>query len=116
MKFLHQPFFANPEDRIVVEFDKPTEVMLIHTSQFDKYRGGRTYRYRGGFSEKSPIEFKVPYQGVWHVVIEKGTYKRPMEVRAKAKIIKRGHRTLNGAEQLETPRKIQKQSDAFEYE
>lgn len=116
MKFLHQPFFAHPEDRIVVEFDKPTVVLLIHSSQFEKYKGGRTYKYRGGFYDKSPVEFKIPYKGVWHAVIEKGTYNNPIEVKAKAKVIKKGHHTLNGAVQLETPRKIEKHDDAFEYE
>lgn len=114
MKFLHQPFMAKAKDRIVVDFDKPTVVLLIHSEQFKNYKGGKTYRYRGGHSEKSSVEFAVPYDGVWHAIIEKGTYKSPLEVSGRAKLIKAGPRTLNGPEQTETRQKIEEYDDTFE--
>lgn len=100
MKFLHKPFIAKSKDRIVVEFDKPTKVLLIQAPEFKKYKAGRTYRYRGGFAEKSPVEFVVPQDGTWHAIIEKGTFKKPLNVTGNAKLIP-GYDTLNGMEQLE---------------
>lgn len=114
MKFLHQPFMAKAKDRIVVDFDKPTVVLLIHSDQFKNYKGGKTYRYRGGHSENPSVEFTVPYDGVWHAIIEKGTYKNPLEVSGKAKLHKPKHRTLNGPEQTETRQKIEEYDDTFE--
>jgi len=98
----------------VVDFDKPTTVLLIHSDQLENYKGGKTYRYRGGPADKSPVEFTVPYDGVWHAVIEKGTYKNPLEVSGKAKLVKPRHRTLNGPEQTETRQKIEEYDDTFE--
>ncbi|NEN22498.1 DUF1883 domain-containing protein [Cryomorpha ignava] len=114
MKFLHQPFTAKAKERIVVDFDKPTKVLLIHTSQFAKYKGGRTYQYHGGHAETSPTEFTVPFDGVWHAIIEKGTYHNPLNVSGKAKLIKPRYSTLNGAEQNETHQKIEEYDDTLE--
>lgn len=104
MKFLHRPFNAKANDRIKVTFSKPTKILLIHSEQFKNYKGGRTYTYRGGFMEKSPAEFTVPFPGTWHAVIEKGTYKNPLEVTGNAEIYTPGPATLNGTEQTETSR------------
>ena len=105
MKFLHRPFKANPKDVVVVEFSAPTKILLLHRLEFNRYKKGRTYRYRGGFAEKSPVEFTIPAQGTWHVVIEKGTYKNPLEVTGSAKLIPHHYDTLNGMEQLEGRKK-----------
>jgi mRNA-degrading endonuclease HigB of HigAB toxin-antitoxin module len=72
---------------------------------------GKTYRYRGGFEEKSPVEFEVPFDGEWHAVIEKGTFKKPLEVKASAKLIKPKHHTLNGNEQMETHQAVEDEYD-----
>ena len=101
MRFLHKPFTANAKDVVVVEFSAPTKILLLHSAEFKRYKGGRTYRYRGGFSEKSPIEFTIPHQGVWHAVIEKGTYRNPLQVTGNAKLIPHRYDTLNGMQQLE---------------
>ncbi len=114
MKFLQQPFTAKAKERIIVDFDKPTKVLLIHSSQFDKYKGGKTYQYHGGHAEKSPVEFTVPFDGKWHAIIEKGTYNNPLNVSGKAKLIKPHHKTLNGAEQTETRQKIDEYDDTLE--
>lgn len=114
MKFLHKPFQAKAKDRIVITFDKPTRVLLIHSRYFEKYKGGRTYDYRGGFSEKSPVEFIIPFDGTWHAVIEKGTPKAPTEVKGDAKLHKPRHRTLNGMEQNETHQEVSEYDDTFE--
>lgn len=111
MKFLHQPFSAKKNDRIVVSFSKPTRVLLIHSSHFKNYKGGKTYQYRGGHSEKSPVEFIIPEPGTWHAIIEKGTFKSPIEVTGKAKLVRPAPTTLNGSEQMETSQAREKDYD-----
>jgi hypothetical protein len=106
MKFLRQPFQAKAKDRIVVSFDKPTKILLLHSSQLKNYKEGKTYQYRGGPESKSPVEFIVPSDGVWYAIIEKGTYQNPIEVNGSAKLIKPRPATLNGAEQMETHEKV----------
>lgn len=111
MKFLHQPFTAKAGQRIIVTFNRPTRVLLIHSTQFPKYKGGRTYKYFGGFMEQSPAEFDVPSEGVWHAIIEKGTLNNPIEIKATAKLAKMKHKTLNGGEEMETHKKLEEQYD-----
>ncbi len=111
MKFLHKPLKAKSGERIIVEFDKPTKVLMVHSSQFNKYKGGRTYQYRGGFQEESPVEFKVPFEGVWHAIIEKGTYDKPLDVSGSARVEPPKYDTLNGADQNETHTKYEEEYD-----
>ncbi len=114
MKFLHQPFQAKAKDRIIVEFSQPTKVMLLHESQMKPYKQGRTYEYRGGVSDNSPVEFTVPFDGVWHAVIEKGTHKNPLDVSGSAKLKRPKPATLNGPEQMETHEKVEEYDDTLE--
>lgn len=111
MKFLHKPIKANPYQSISVEFSRPTKVLLIHSTHFDRYKKGKTYEYRGGYAEKSPVVFDIPFEGIWHAVIEKGTFKNPINVSGNAKLIKSKHKTLNGAEQMETHAKYEEEYD-----
>lgn len=113
MKFLHKPFKAQAGDLIRVEFTKPTRVILLHSRQFDKYKKGRTYQYRGGNAENSPVEFTVPFDGVWHAIIEKGTYRNPLDVTGNAELLKQNI-TLNGEEQNETHTPVEEYDDTLE--
>lgn len=106
MKFLRQPFQAKAKDRIIVSFDKPTRVLLLHSTQLNNYKLGKTYQYRGGHETNSPVEFIVPSDGVWYAIIEKGTYKNPINVTGSAKLVKPRPATLNGPEQMETHEKV----------
>jgi hypothetical protein len=106
MRFLHKPFSARAKDEIIVTFDAPTVVKLIHSSQFKNYKKGITYEYRGGQSDKSPVVFVVPFDGVWHAIIEKGTYSKPLDVTGDAELRKPLPDTLNGLEQNETHQKV----------
>lgn len=99
MKFLQKPFTAKAKDKIEVTFDKPTRVLLLESSQLDRYKKGRTYQYRGGAAEKSPVTFTVPFEAVWHAVIEKGSYNHPIDVKGNAQLIPHRYDTLNGLEQ-----------------
>jgi len=111
MKFLHKPFQAKAKDKIEVTFDRPTKVLLIEKREFERYKKGITYRYRGGYSENSPVEFTIPFDGVWHAVIEKGTYHHPINVTGNAKLIPHRYDTLNGPEQMETRRREAQEYD-----
>jgi len=114
MKFLHKPLKAQAGDVIRVEFSRPTRVLLIQSRQFEKYKKGKTYHYRGGESEKSPVEFTVPFDGVWHAIIEKGTFKNPIDVSGNAELIKQKPITLNGTEQNETHIPVEEYDDTLE--
>jgi len=114
MKFLHKPLKAQAGDVIRVEFSRPTRVLLIQSRQFEKYKKGKTYHYRGGESEKSPVEFTVPFDGVWHAIIEKGTFKNPIDVSGNAELIKQKPLTLNGTEQNETHIPVEEYDDTLE--
>lgn len=111
MKFLHKPFNAKKKDKIVVDFDKPTKVLMLHADEFKRYKAGRTYRYRGGAADKSPVEFTVPFDGKWHAVIEKGTFRHPLEVKGNAKRIPHKYDTLNGSEQMESRKGVVSEYD-----
>lgn len=114
MKFLHKPFSAKAKDVIVINFNKPTRVLLIHSRQFEKYKKCKTFTYRGGQSTNSPVEFEVPFDGTWHAVIEKGSYLAPLQIVGNARLIKAGYKTLNGREQNETHQNLVEYDDTFE--
>jgi hypothetical protein len=111
MKFLHKPFQAKPKDKIEVTFDRPTKVLFLERIHFERYKKGITYKYYGGFEEKSPVIFEVPYEGIWHAVIEKGTFRNPIEVTGNAKLIPHRYDTLNGPEQMETRKREPQEYD-----
>jgi hypothetical protein len=111
MKFLQQPFEAKCRQILKIEFDKPAKVKLIEHSEFEKYKAGKTYNYRGGHFLKSPAEFEIPYDGVWHAIIEKGTHKEPIDVHGKAQLLKPRLETLNGYLEMETHQKYESKYD-----
>ena len=37
--------------------------------------------------EESPIRFVVPYDAVWNVVVEKGTFREPLEVMSQCGVL-----------------------------
>ncbi len=82
MKFLYRPLEAKRKEIIEVEIDKPTKVKFMTARDLKAYRQGKTHTYVGGLYEESPIRFVVPFDSVWNVVVEKGTYAQPMEVQA----------------------------------
>ena len=114
MKFLHKPIKAKAGDTIKVEFSRPTRVLLIYAGQFGRYKKGKTYEYRGGNSDQSPVEFNVPFEGIWHAVIEKGSFRNPLQVTGNAHLIKRKPATLNGPAQNETHAPIEEYDDTLE--
>ena len=87
MKYLHRVFKAKKGNRVVVHFSQTTRVMLIGDYEYKKYKEHKTYNYRGGNLEVSPHEFEIPNDGIWHIVIEKGSYYKPKAIEATVEII-----------------------------
>ena len=87
MKFLHQQYQAKKKEILEVEIDQPTKVKFLSGLDFKKYKMGKTHKYFGGFFEESPVRFVLPYDSVWSVVVEKGTWKNPIEVNSSCRVL-----------------------------
>lgn len=87
MKFLFRSFEAKRKQIIEVEIDQPTKVKFMTARDLKSYRQGKTYSYHGGLFEESPIRFVIPYDSQWSAVVEKGTYRAPVEVRASTRLM-----------------------------
>lgn len=72
---------------MTVHFSEPTRVMLIGDYDYKKYKEHKTYNYRGGHLEVSPHDFEIPNDGLWHIVIEKGSYYNPREITASVEMV-----------------------------
>lgn len=64
--------------------------MLLKEAEYKKYKDGKTYNYRGGFAENSPIKFVLPESATWHVIVEKGSYFNPKNITASVQILPPG--------------------------
>jgi hypothetical protein len=82
MKFLHKTFEAKKKEIIEVEIDTATKVKFMTGRELKAYKMGKTYSYYGGRFEESPVRFVVPFDSMWNVVVEKGTYNAPITVKA----------------------------------
>lgn len=87
MKFLHKTFELKKKEIIEVHIDVATKVKFMTGRDFKNYKLGKTYTYYGGFFEESPVRFVVPFEAVWNVVVEKGTYRNPIEVHARCRVL-----------------------------
>jgi hypothetical protein len=87
MKILQQAVKVRKNQIIQVHFDKPVVVKLLSKGMFPKYKNGVRHVCQGGFFEHSPAKFTVPYDGVWHAVIEKGSYFNPLSVKGRVEIL-----------------------------
>lgn len=85
MNFLHYEVEAGPDNVIQVSLDRQANVLLMDISDFQNYRSGRAYNYRGGLAKRSPLNLVAPHQGRWHVVINLGGYAGT--VRASVRVI-----------------------------
>ncbi|HQW04530.1 MAG: DUF1883 domain-containing protein [Flavobacteriales bacterium] len=82
MKFLYQSFEAKRKEIIEVEIDVPTKVKFMTARELKAYRQGKTHTYHGGMFEESPVRFVIPFDSIWTVVVEKGSYDAPIAVKA----------------------------------
>ena len=82
MKYLHRILKAKKGTHIKVHFSEPTKVLLLGDYQYKNYKEHRTYDYRGGVLERSPQQFVIPNDGLWHIVVERGGYFHPKNITA----------------------------------
>ena len=87
MKFLTKTFEAKKKEIIEVTIDKPTKVKFMTGRDIKAYKMGKTYSYYGGLFEESPVRFVIPYDSVWNVVVEKGSYYNPLTVHASCAVV-----------------------------
>src|SRR5262245_6402675 len=85
MKYIHYPVEASEGEVIEVKLDGEANVYLLDPTNFDLYKEGRGFRYRGGYANFNPARLDVPHTGTWHVVIDLGG--GPGHVRASLKIM-----------------------------
>ena len=85
MNYLHQEFDAAPSDVIEVTLDHAANVLLLDETNYASYRGGKPYRYQGGYVRYSPFRISPPSEGRWHLVVDLGGYAG--RVRASARLL-----------------------------
>ena len=72
MSFLHWDGWVGPSDVVIVVLDHAANVQLLDEINFSAYRSGRSFRYQGGHYRTSPVVFRPPHRGHWHVAIDLG--------------------------------------------
>ncbi|MCB9170818.1 MAG: DUF1883 domain-containing protein [Flavobacteriales bacterium] len=87
MKFLYKQFQGKKKQIVEVEIDQPTKIKFMTAPEFKAYKDHRTHRYFGGTFDVSPVRFVLPYDAVWSVVVEKGSARDPIEIRASCKLL-----------------------------
>lgn len=87
MRFLHKAYEAKRKEIIEVEIDRPTRVKFMTAKEMKNYRQGRTHTFFGGLFEESPVRFVVPFDGLWFVVVEKGTWALPADIHASCRLM-----------------------------
>lgn len=86
MKYLHRILKAKKGMHIKVHFSQPAKVLLLGDYHYKNYKEHRTYNYRGGNLEHSPQNFVIPNDGLWHVVVERGSYFNPKNIVAAVEV------------------------------
>lgn len=87
MKFLHKTFELKKKEIIEVHIDVATKVKFMTGRDFKHYKLGKTYTFYGGLFEESPVRFVVPFEAVWNVVVEKGSFRSPIAVSAQCAVL-----------------------------
>ncbi|MGC8644536.1 MAG: DUF1883 domain-containing protein [Isosphaeraceae bacterium] len=72
MDHLNYEFQASEGDVAEVVLDRAANVLLMDDSSYDDYNHGRSFRYHGGYTTKSPVRLAVPKPGHWHLVVDLG--------------------------------------------
>ncbi len=74
MNFSHAYEYLNAGDVVKVLLDSQANVRLIDSSNFASFQCGSNFEYFGGLAKRSPAILRVPYSGMWHIVIDLGGY------------------------------------------
>lgn len=86
MRFLYRQQQAKKKEVIDVDVDRRTKVKFMTASEFKRYKNARTHSYYGGTYEPGQVRFVVPFDSVWCVVVEKGPFHAPLDVRCSVHI------------------------------
>jgi hypothetical protein len=85
MDYLHSTVNVGPSSCIQICLDQQANVKLMDGLNFQRYRCGKQYSFRGGLAKTSPVNLSPPHSGTWHVVIDLGGY--PGKVNASVSVI-----------------------------
>jgi hypothetical protein len=102
MRYLHQEVKTRKGETIKVEVSAKTRVMIMSQREFKQYQKPRTFTYFGGIKEGS-YEFISPKDSRWVVVVEKGTWKEPINISAQASIIPAAPKAVRPKQEEESP-------------
>ena len=72
MKFLFRKYPAKRGEIIELGLTSPAPVKFMTAAEFKKYTGNRTHTYFKGREEDGAIRFTLPFDSIWHAVVEKG--------------------------------------------
>lgn len=97
MKYLHKEIKTGRNTVVLVDFDHSTQIKLLKDSEYRKYQAGKTYNYRGGFADHSPIKFIIPEGGTWHIIVERGGYFNPPAINASVQVLPAGTQVEAGS-------------------
>ena len=48
------------------------DVMILNRTNYERFRRGSSFEYRGGHYKRSPARLPLPDRGEWHVVVVPG--------------------------------------------
>lgn len=86
MKFLYKQYPAKKKEVLEVTIDRSTKVKFMTAAEFKRYKNGRTHNYYGGTFDGPEVRLVVPFDSIWHVVVEKGTHQEPIQLKASCKL------------------------------
>jgi hypothetical protein len=69
---LHQEYDLQAGDVVDVVLNRPANVQLLASEEYEKYLRGETFRYQGGYAREFPFQIKAPRAGRWHLVVDLG--------------------------------------------
>ena len=70
MDYGYSEFTVAAGSVIQVTLDRQANVLLLDPSDYNCFRAGRSFHYRGGWSTRSPYSLTVPHAGYWYVVVD----------------------------------------------
>lgn len=111
MKILSQTVSAKRKQILKVHIDQPTVVKYFTPENYRRYKKGLTHNFWGGYVESSPASFEIPRKGSYVAVIEKGSFKNPIEVTGRVEVCPPEFDYLNGNPENETHTDVEGEYD-----
>ena len=82
----HELGNASAGDIAEVSLDHAANVILLDSSNYQRYRQGQQHTYYGGHISETPVRIAIPHSGHWYVAIDLGGY--ASNVRSSARLIR----------------------------